>query len=1309
MHRSRKRPGLSRTVRGGCLAQSLLRIEFLEDRRLLAFTVNHTPYIQLGNAPLDGYNGGTDQAEILWQTTGTQDTDTFTARFRETGAGSWTSASLNAQIDTGVGGRIVHSTTFTGLNFDDDYDYEITHLRNGSPIATYSSTFHTRLNPSDGSDFTFVTYGDSASGDPPTNFIAVQTQINALDPAFSLLLGDNVYSSGTHAEYDLRLDPSKNVPLTTYNKNHIDYFGFGNHDVVYNSGQAARENYSMPIPVQGVTSPAGLVFDANVQEEENYSYDYGGVHFLTFDSNNWTNTSALDKQLDWAVADITAAQARATPPNWIIVFAHHPITSLAGHTEHTPDDYYYDQVLSRLGPSGLGVDLLLFGHAHNYQRSYPLTGHTGSTATYVLDTDNNYAKGAGLPLVIQGTGGVNLGYGAGDAAFSGSYVAKAMDSNTTVAAQYGYGKVDVTPTTLLYSYINTLGQVLDSFSIGPPPPDTTPPTAALSVPLDNGVADQNPAANQVTVSSAQADFQIQLTDSGDGVDDATVVSAAVSLTKDLLPLVAGVDYTFSYNSGTNVITLAPLPPVGANFGDGSYEISLSAAIEDLASNALVPMAIDVVVNSALPSVVAFQEGVDSYAGTLDTYVHEDEPTTNHGADAKVYQDGDDDQGTAETQAQEVQGLIRFNNLFSSGGGASRIGGPIPDGATILSATLAVRTGTASGDVSASLFNLHRMIVTWDESATWNNMTTSGVGIARDGIEASSTITASASGGNVNVAGGLVTFDVTDDVQLWSSNNALSLRGWLIHPDSVALGGNTVSGQTDGWWFDSSEATTVANRPILTVTYVVPPENVSAGGPYTISEGDSLALSGSATGTGSLTYSWDVNGDSVFGDAVGASPTLNWAQLVALGISAGYSTRNVVVRVSDGYGDVVSSAPTLLTINNAAPTADAGGPYTIAAGEDLLLDASASGDASPADVLAYTWDLNGDLVYGDAVGVGPTVSWAQLTALGITPGNSYDVRVRVSDEAATTTSAVTTLTVGAIDSPPRVTAVGVRAAGPLHTIYAVPSGSGAQLVTVPVGKVDQVSITFDEPVTVEEGDLTISGVNVASYPTSGFSYDGPSRTATWVLAALIDVDLVTLELNADGASPIVDAGGNRLDGEWENPTGAGDPSSSVFPSGNGSEGGNFEFQFTVLPGDASRDNLVDGGDYTLWADHYLSAGAWGDGDFSQDGTVDGADYTLWADNYLETLGAALALAVPAEGPLPEESALSPPDRQAHGEVFARLGHDRGDRDRTADWWRSEARHACALGASWDALAEQLGWGDELFELRKGRGRPDRRER
>ena len=50
------------------------------------------------------------------------------------------------------------------------------------------------------------------------------------------------------------------------------------------------------------------------------------------------------------------------------------------------------------------------------------------------------------------------------------------------------------------------------------------------------------------------------------------------------------------------------------------------------------------------------------------------------------------------------------------------------------------------------------------------------------------------------------------------------------------------------------------------------------------------------------------------------------------------------------------------------------------------------------------------------------------------------------------------------------------------------------------------------------------------------------------------------------------------------------------------------------GDANLDGVVDGSDYTAWADHYGQSGGWADGDFSGDGAIDGADYTVWADHY-----------------------------------------------------------------------------------------------
>ncbi len=72
--------------------------------------------------------------------------------------------------------------------------------------------------------------------------------------------------------------------------------------------------------------------------------------------------------------------------------------------------------------------------------------------------------------------------------------------------------------------------------------------------------------------------------------------------------------------------------------------------------------------------------------------------------------------------------------------------------------------------------------------------------------------------------------------------------------------------------------------------------------------------------------------------------------------------------------------------------------------------------------------------------------------------------------------------------------------------------------------------------------------------------------------------------------------------------------------------------SLLPGDANRDNQVDGADYTVWADNFLQTGqAWSTGDFNGDGKVDGADYTVWADHFAP---AALSLSA-----VPESSTLA----------------------------------------------------------------------
>ena len=95
----------------------------------------------------------------------------------------------------------------------------------------------------------------------------------------------------------------------------------------------------------------------------------------------------------------------------------------------------------------------------------------------------------------------------------------------------------------------------------------------------------------------------------------------------------------------------------------------------------------------------------------------------------------------------------------------------------------------------------------------------------------------------------------------------------------------------------------------------PPE-ADAGGPYTITEGNSLSLNASGSSdpdSNPLTYRWDVNGDGSFDeDVTGAQPTLAWSELQEIGIPNGVSTRTVTVEVSDGM--LIDEASTTLTVN-----------------------------------------------------------------------------------------------------------------------------------------------------------------------------------------------------------------------------------------------------------------------------------------------------------------------------------------------------------------------------------------------------------
>ena len=185
---------------------------------------------------------------------------------------------------------------------------------------------------------------------------------------------------------------------------------------------------------------------------------------------------------------------------------------------------------------------------------------------------------------------------------------------------------------------------------------------------------------------------------------------------------------------------------------------------------------------------------------------------------------------------------------------------------------------------------------------------------------------------------------------------------------------------------------------VTVDNVAPVAD--AGGPYTVDEGSSITLDGSGSDASSLDtllYAWDFDGDGEYDDATGQTPTFSAATL------DGPTTVTVGLRVTDDDGDS-HTATADVTVDNVAPEADAGGPYTVAEGGSVVLDGSAS-DASSLDTFSYAWDFDGDGEYDDATGQTPTFS-----AVGLDGPTSRNVSLRVTDDDGSSDTATVAVTV-----------------------------------------------------------------------------------------------------------------------------------------------------------------------------------------------------------------------------------------------------------------------------------------------------------
>ncbi len=144
-----------------------------------------------------------------------------------------------------------------------------------------------------------------------------------------------------------------------------------------------------------------------------------------------------------------------------------------------------------------------------------------------------------------------------------------------------------------------------------------------------------------------------------------------------------------------------------------------------------------------------------------------------------------------------------------------------------------------------------------------------------------------------------------------------------------------------------------------------------------------------------------------------------------------ATPNGQIQVATG-----SSARVIYTGISSIPgfvgaTASAGTYPPFPEGQGITLSGSATPPTN-SSILDATWDLNGDGVFGDASGLDPTLTWAQLAGLGLNGPGTYPIALRVESTSSTVT-AYSSLTIQAVAPTVMVSGSSTAIAGTPYTV------------------------------------------------------------------------------------------------------------------------------------------------------------------------------------------------------------------------------------------------------------------------------------
>jgi len=253
--------------------------------------------------------------------------DTVPLRVDYKPAGIYGNSAFTESTMPTTGDTYIHRIHLTGLKPDTTYEYR---------LGSHRARFQTAANP--GTAFRFAFMGDNRTGIDVHDAIA--KMILYQNPRFSLYGGDLCSDGKLYSSYKEEFFRPNQLKLAA----RVPFFNTtGNH-----------EKWQ-------INTKAFLQTHASASDKQSYySFDYGDLHVVVMNHMDPEGYKLGSPQYNFIANDL-----KTTKKPWKIVMNHVPAYIAGGHVEDTDLIALTKNVFE---PNG--VDLVLTGHKHYYQRNF---------------------------------------------------------------------------------------------------------------------------------------------------------------------------------------------------------------------------------------------------------------------------------------------------------------------------------------------------------------------------------------------------------------------------------------------------------------------------------------------------------------------------------------------------------------------------------------------------------------------------------------------------------------------------------------------------------------------------------------------------------------------------------------------------------------------------------------------------------------------------------------------------------------------------------------------------------------------------